>query len=40
LNLNPATGALSAAQNSPFGAAQQPTCSAAITHGHHTIAQP
>jgi 6-phosphogluconolactonase len=40
LNLNPATGVLSAAQNSPFGAAQQPTCSAAITHGHHTIPQP
>ena len=40
LYLNPATGALSAVQNTPFGAAQQPTCSAAITHGNHTIAQP
>jgi 6-phosphogluconolactonase len=40
LFLNPATGALSAVQNTPFGAAQQPTCTAAITHGHHTIAQP
>jgi 6-phosphogluconolactonase len=40
LFLNPATGALSGVQNTPFGAGQQPTCSAAITHGHHTIAQP
>jgi 6-phosphogluconolactonase (cycloisomerase 2 family) len=40
LYLNPATGALSAVQKTPFGAAQQPTCSAAITHNHHTIAQP
>ena len=40
LYLNPATGALSAVQNTPFSAAQQPTCSAAITHGNHTIAQP
>ena len=40
LNLNPATGALSAVQNTPFSAAQQPTCSAAITHNHHTLAQP
>jgi 6-phosphogluconolactonase len=40
LYLNPATGGLSGVQNTPFGAAQQPTCSAAITHGHHTIAQP
>jgi 6-phosphogluconolactonase (cycloisomerase 2 family) len=40
LALNPATGGLSAVQNTPFGAAQQPTCSAAITHGHHTVSQP
>ncbi len=40
LALNPATGGVSAVQNTPFGAAQQPTCSAAITHGHHTVAQP
>jgi 6-phosphogluconolactonase len=37
LALNPATGALSGVQNTPFGAAQQPTCTAAITHGHHTV---
>jgi len=40
LALNPATGGLSAVQNTPFGAAQQPTCSAAITHGNHTVSQP
>jgi 6-phosphogluconolactonase len=40
LALNPATGGLSAVQNTPFGAAQQPTCSAAITHGKHTVSQP
>ncbi|HET6217134.1 MAG TPA: beta-propeller fold lactonase family protein [Acidobacteriaceae bacterium] len=40
LAMNVATGGLSAVQNTPFGAAQQPTCSAAITHGHHTIASP
>jgi 6-phosphogluconolactonase len=40
LSLNPATGGLSAVQNTPFVAAQQPTCSAAITHGKHTIAAP
>ena len=40
LSLNPATGGLSAVQNTPFGAAQQPTCSAAITHGKHTVAAP
>jgi 6-phosphogluconolactonase len=39
LYLDPATGGLSAVQNTPFAAAQQPTCNAAITHGHHTIAQ-
>jgi 6-phosphogluconolactonase len=37
LFLNPTTGALSGVQNTPFGAAQQPTCTAAITHGHHTV---
>jgi 6-phosphogluconolactonase len=37
LALNPATGALSAVQNTPFKAAGQPTCSAAITHGNHAI---
>jgi 6-phosphogluconolactonase len=37
LTLNPATGALAAVQNSPFKAAGQPTCSAAITHGNHAI---
>jgi 6-phosphogluconolactonase len=40
LALNPATGGLSAVQNTPFGATQQPTCSAAITHGKHTVSQP
>jgi 6-phosphogluconolactonase len=40
LYLNPATGALSGVQNTPFSSGQQPTCSAAITHNHHTIAQP
>jgi 6-phosphogluconolactonase (cycloisomerase 2 family) len=40
LALNPATGGLSAVQNTPFGAALQPTCSAAITHGNHTVSQP
>jgi 6-phosphogluconolactonase len=37
LALNPATGALSPVQNTPFKAAGQPTCSAAITHGNHAI---
>lgn len=37
LTLNPSTGALSAVQNTPFKAAGQPTCSAAITHGNHAI---
>jgi 6-phosphogluconolactonase len=37
LFLNPNTGALSGVQNSPFKAAPQPTCSAAITHGNHAI---
>jgi 6-phosphogluconolactonase len=37
LALNPSTGALSAVQNTPFKAAGQPTCSAAITHGNHAI---
>ncbi len=37
LNLNPATGALTAVQNTPFKATGQPTCSAAITHGNHAI---
>ncbi len=40
LYLDPATGGVSAVQNTPFGSGQQPTCSAAITHGHHTVAQP
>ena len=40
LALNPATGGVSAVQNTPFAAAQQPTCSAAITHNNHTVAQP
>ena len=38
--LNPSSGALSATQNSPYvlgGAAGQPTCSAAVTHGNHAI---
>jgi 6-phosphogluconolactonase len=38
LYLDPATGGLSAVQNTPFAAAQQPTCNAVITHGHHTVA--
>ena len=33
--LNPSTGALTAVQNTPFKAAGQPTCSAAIAHGNH-----
>ena len=37
LALNPATGALTAVQNSPFKAAAQPTCIAAVTHGNHAI---
>ncbi len=37
LALNPATGALSAVQNTPFKAAGQPTCTAAITHGNHSV---
>jgi 6-phosphogluconolactonase len=37
LALNPATGALSAVQNTPFKASGQPTCTAAITHGNHAI---
>ena len=40
LALNPATGGLSAVQNTPFRAALQPTCTAAITHGNHTVSQP
>jgi 6-phosphogluconolactonase len=37
LAVNPSTGALSAVQNTPFKANGQPTCSAAITHGNHSI---
>jgi 6-phosphogluconolactonase (cycloisomerase 2 family) len=37
LSLNPATGGLTAAQSSPFVAASQPTCTAAITHNNHTL---
>jgi 6-phosphogluconolactonase (cycloisomerase 2 family) len=37
LFLNPANGMLSAVQNTPFKAAGQPTCSAAITHGNHSV---
>jgi 6-phosphogluconolactonase len=37
LFLNPSTGALSAVQNTPFKAAGQPTCSAVITHGNHSV---
>jgi 6-phosphogluconolactonase len=37
LFLNPGNGQLSAVQNTPFKAAGQPTCSAAITHGNHSI---
>jgi 6-phosphogluconolactonase len=40
LYLDPATGGLSAVQRTPFPAAQQPTCTAAVTHNHHTIAEP
>ena len=35
LELNPNTGALTANQNSPYLAAGQPTCAAAIPHGNH-----
>jgi 6-phosphogluconolactonase len=37
LFLNPDTGVLSGVQNSPFKAAGQPTCAAAITHGNHAV---
>ena len=37
LSLNPATGALAAVQNTPFKAGGQPTCTAAVTHGNHSI---
>jgi 6-phosphogluconolactonase len=37
LTLNPATGALTAVQNSPFKATAQPTSIAAVTHGNHAI---
>jgi 6-phosphogluconolactonase len=37
LFLNPNTGVLSSVQNSPFKAAGQPTCGAAITHGNHAV---
>jgi 6-phosphogluconolactonase len=37
LTLNPSTGGLTAVQNTPFKAAGQPTCTAAITHGNHSI---
>jgi 6-phosphogluconolactonase len=37
LTLNPATGALAPVQNTPFKATAQPTCSAAITHGNHSV---
>ena len=40
LAVNVASGGLSAVQNTPFSAVQQPTCSAAITHGKHTIPAP
>ena len=34
--LNPNTGALTSNQNSPYKAAGQPTCAAAIPHGNHS----
>lgn len=37
LYLNPNSGVLSSVQNSPFKAAGQPTCAAAITHGNHAV---
>jgi hypothetical protein len=37
LALSPSTGALPAVLNKPFKAAGQPTCSAAITRGNHSI---
>jgi 6-phosphogluconolactonase len=37
LVLNPANGQLSPVQNTPFKAAGQPTCIAAVTHGNHAI---
>jgi 6-phosphogluconolactonase (cycloisomerase 2 family) len=37
LHIDPSTGALSAVQNTPFKAAGQPTCAAAITHGNHSV---
>ena len=36
LELNPNTGTLTANQNSPYLAAGQPTCAAAIPHGNHS----
>jgi 6-phosphogluconolactonase (cycloisomerase 2 family) len=35
--LNPSTGGLTGVQNTPFKAAGQPTCGAAIAHGNHAI---
>lgn len=35
--MDPNSGKLSATQNSPYFAAAQPTCGAAITHGNHRI---
>jgi 6-phosphogluconolactonase (cycloisomerase 2 family) len=35
--LNPSTGALAPVQNTPFKSAGQPTCTAAIAHGNHSI---
>jgi 6-phosphogluconolactonase len=37
LFLNPNSGVLSTVQNSPFKAAGQPTCAAAIPHGNHAV---
>ena len=35
-NLNPNTGVLTTIQNTPFVAAGQPTCAAAVPHGNHS----
>jgi 6-phosphogluconolactonase (cycloisomerase 2 family) len=35
--MDPNSGALTPVQNSPFLASGQPTCSAAITHGNHSL---
>jgi 6-phosphogluconolactonase len=35
--MNPNSGALNVVQNTPFVATGQPTCSASVTHGNHSV---